>query len=335
MLKPAFSTVACPEWTIDRVAMAAGRMGYLGVEFRTFDVSSRRFACDPALTDPAKVRRMLADHGVQACCVSTDASFDNMVIPPVVGHIWTDDEVQVRKARRAIDIAAEIEAPFVRVFGFRQSAIDSRVNCVGRIAQRLGKVVDHAVKSGVRVLLENGGTFATSTDALEILAQFETRSDNQLLRVGYNACAAAIAGEDPLEGFLKLQAAGGGGGGGNGGVGGGGGGGGGGGKAPLIKIKDVRDGRPVALGTGAWGGPLQALVAEAARASSSSSGGSAGWGDIWCVFEWDRAWLPDIGEPEFALDHAARTIYQWMNQATPTQTRQPIAAGAYEGRLQG
>ncbi|MCU0688843.1 MAG: hypothetical protein MUE97_03770, partial [Phycisphaerales bacterium] len=95
--------------------------------------------------------------------------------------------------------------------------------------------------------------------------------------------------------------------------------------APLIKIKDLRDGRPVALGTG--GIALQPLVAEAARASANVVSG--GWGDIWCVFEWDRAWLPDIGEPEFALDHAARTIYQWMNQATPAQTRQPITASVY------
>lgn len=293
MLKPAFSTVACPEWTLDRVAMAAGRMGYLGVELRTFDVSSRRFACDPALTDPAKVRRLFADHGVQVCSIATDASFDAMVIPPVVGHLFTDEEVEVRKAERAIDLAASIEAPYVRVFGFRQSAIDSRKTCVGRIAGRLAKVIDHARNSGVTVLIENGGSFATSSEVLEIVEAI----NSPLLRVCYSASAASIAGENLVDGFARLD-----------------------GKAPVIRLRDLRDGKPVALGTGTI--PSQPLVAAAAKAASGST-------DAWSIFEWDRAWLPEIGEPEFALEHAVRTMFQWIGQAAPTANRPAITASVY------
>ncbi len=39
-MKPAFSTVACPEWTLEDVAEFAGRSGYQGVELRTFGHSS-------------------------------------------------------------------------------------------------------------------------------------------------------------------------------------------------------------------------------------------------------------------------------------------------------
>ena len=67
MLTPAFSTVACHEWTLDRVALAAQRLGFASVELRTFGVDSRSFACDPALTDAAKVRRLFAEVGVSIC----------------------------------------------------------------------------------------------------------------------------------------------------------------------------------------------------------------------------------------------------------------------------
>ena len=48
MLKVAFSTVACPHWTLERAARAAAEYGYDGVELRTFDDGSGRMACDPA-----------------------------------------------------------------------------------------------------------------------------------------------------------------------------------------------------------------------------------------------------------------------------------------------
>jgi sugar phosphate isomerase/epimerase len=298
MLKPAFSTVACPEWTLDRVANAAGRMGYLGVELRTFDASSRFFANDPALTDPAKVRRLFADAGVSVCSVATDASFDKIVFPPVIGHLLTDEEVQVRKAKRAIDLAAAIDAHFIRVFAFYQSPMDPHKACVARIVERLGKVVDHANKTGVVVVLENGGSFRTAADALEIVAAI----NSPLLQVCYNAAAASLAGENPAEGAAKLAAQ---------------------QELGMLRVKDLRDGSPVPLGTGTI--PVQPLIAQLARDAATNPGEP----DVWCVYEWDRAWLPEIGEPEFALEHAARTIYQWTARAAPAVARQPIPASVY------
>jgi sugar phosphate isomerase/epimerase len=278
MLKPAFSTVACPEWTLDRVALAAGRLGFLGVELRTFDVSSRRFACDPALTDPAKVRRLMGDAGVEVCSIATDCSFDALVLPPVIGHVITDTEVQVRRAERAIDLAAALGAPHVRVYGFRVPAVDSRTGCITRIAERLRKVADHAEKTGVKVALQNGGSFSTVPETLEVLEAV----NHPLMRVSYCVASAFVAGETPASGLARIASAGQ-------------------DRLALLRVKDLRDGLPVPLGTG--GVPVRAAMSAAASAFART--------DTWCVFEWDRAWLPDIGEPEFALEHAARTMYQW------------------------
>lgn len=277
MLKPAFSTVACPEWTLDRVALTAQRVGFTGVDLRTFGLNSRQFANDPALTDPAKVRRMFDQVGVAVCCVSTDCHFGDPVVPPVIGHFISDTEVEIRRAQQAIDIAEAIEAPFVRVFGFRVPSEESRTLAVKRVVERLKKVVDHADKKGVRVVIENGGSFASSQQLADLISDV----NSNLLRASYNVLPAFLAGEKPSAGALSLASR---------------------GYLPMLRVKDVKAGRPTLLGSGDV--PVRDAIVATAKL------------DAWCIFEWDRAWLKDVGEPEFALDHASRTMWQWIGQAT-------------------
>ena len=81
MLKPAFSTVACPEWPLETVFANAARMGYLAVELRTFGDNSRSFACDPALTAPEKIRGYTDKFGVQVGVLGTGIRFDAPISP--------------------------------------------------------------------------------------------------------------------------------------------------------------------------------------------------------------------------------------------------------------
>ena len=296
MLTPAFSTVACREWTLDRVALAAQRLGFGAVELRTFGVDSRSFACDPAMTDCAKVRRLFTDAGISVCSLATGVAFDGVIKPQLMGYVFGDQEASVRAGRRAIDLAAAVEAPVVRVFGFRLQPREHegkrRAAGVARVLSRLSKVVEHAAKTGVKVAFENGGSFATSTQVLEIIN--EVRSP--LLVASYNAAAAQAAGERPADGVARLAGA---------------------GSLGMLRVKDTLGGRPVVLGTGEIA--VRDAVTAAARWAPDGTP---------IVFEWDRAWIPDIGEPDFALDHAARTLWQWMGTGTLT-AKAPLASSAY------
>src|SRR5688572_18579331 len=96
MFKTAFSTVACPEWTLARVASAAAEYGYSGVELRTFGSGSTQFACDPALTAPEKVRSLFGAAGTEIASLATSVAFDEPVRPPVLGRAIGDYERTVR-----------------------------------------------------------------------------------------------------------------------------------------------------------------------------------------------------------------------------------------------
>src|SRR5579862_1401813 len=161
MLIPAFSTVACPEWTLAQVAQRAAALGFQGVELRSFGDASRQFACDPALTSDAKVRMLLRESGVDPICLATGVRFDEPIFPPVLGVFLPGAERSIREGKRAIDHAVSIECPLVRVFAYEYPAREKRSVALRRITERLKAVIDHADKTGVVVVIENGGSFCT------------------------------------------------------------------------------------------------------------------------------------------------------------------------------
>lgn len=196
----AFSSVACPDWTLDQVADAAGRWGYDGVELRTRGHGSTDFACDPALTSPEKVRAIFDDAGVAISSLATTLTFDRPIRPKVLGYVLGDHEQPIRQAKRMIDLAAQLDCPFVRVFGFEVQPGATRPITLELIEIRLRMVVDHADKTGVKVALENGGSFPTSADLREIL----DRIDSPLLVASYSLSVATAAGEDAAQGIAAL-----------------------------------------------------------------------------------------------------------------------------------
>ena len=169
MLKPTFSTVACPELPLRAVAELAERHGFEGVELRTFGDDSRRFACDPALTAEEKTRTLFASRGVEVLSLATSCRFDATIFPPVIGHVIADTERSIREAKHAIDLAVRLECPYVRVFAFEIAPREKPAVATARIAERLRKVCDHADKTGARIVLENGGSFETAVQLRDLI----------------------------------------------------------------------------------------------------------------------------------------------------------------------
>ena len=219
----AYSTVACPDWTLRKVADTARELGYEGVELRSFDSHSPDFACDPSMTAGEKVRTMFADAGALPVGVATSVHFDAPIFPPVIGQAISDNEVAIRAAKRAIDTAREIGARYVRVFGYKLGDKEKLGSGVERIVGRLKLAVAGARNTGVYLVLENGGTFATGESIAEIIDLV----GSPLLRAAYSPAAAMHVGEDPFEGIAAL-----------------------GDRLAVLKLKDHREGTPCPIGEG-------------------------------------------------------------------------------------
>lgn len=296
MLKTAFSTIACPDWTLERVARLAAEAGYDGVELRTFGWNATQLACDPALTAAAKVRRIFRDHGLVPACLSTGVGFDAPVRPFVLGRVVGDPDRTVRLAKAAIDLATQIECPYVRVFGFEIPSNESYKSGMARVVDRLSMVVDGARHMGVKVLIESGGTFDTAHQLRALIAAV----GSPLLGAAYSPAAASLAGEDPGKGIEELRE-----------------------RCWMLKLRDVdASGRLCLPGEGRVANEV--AVRTLARVNPGS----------WASVEWDRLWMPELEDPARVLPEAVRRVYAWM-AATRAESVPPsmdLASGVTPGR---
>jgi sugar phosphate isomerase/epimerase len=275
--------VACPEWTLETIAERAERWGYLGCELRTFGYGSTQSACDPALTAPAKARVMLERAGLELVSLATSVRFDEPITPPVLG-VLMDHEQSVREGKSAIDLAVSLEVPYVRVFGFEIVGSERRGSAMARIASRLGKVVDHARNSGVKVMIENGGSFSTAAQLAELMDMV----NNTLLVAAYSAPVAALAGERPADGVNVL-----------------------GDRLACVKVRDFRNGKPCALGDGELDN--RSVVLALAK---------MGFGG-WIVYEYDRAWVDGSTDTDQVLEASARRLFEWIGAARGASNWRP------------
>ncbi|MDX9910791.1 MAG: sugar phosphate isomerase/epimerase family protein [Phycisphaerales bacterium] len=279
-MKLAFSTIACPEWTLSRVAEAAEGLDYSGVELRTFGTGSTSVASDPALTDPAKVLDVMASRGIAIASLASSVRFDEPIFPPVIGRIFGDNEKSVRACKSIVDLAAQVECPSVRVFGFALQGGESRAALVRRVVERLTLAAATARHKNVRILLESGGAFTRVSELCEVI----DRVGSDRLGVAYSVALAHFAGEDASAGLdVLLDRYG--------------------DDRVCVKLRDYHAGDQTPLGAGDV--PVEAIVRRLADRRFAG----------WSVVEWDRLWeAPEI-DAEAALRDAAEHIARWSARA--------------------
>jgi sugar phosphate isomerase/epimerase len=159
-MKLAFSTLACPNWSLEQIIEAAQHNGYEGLEFRLLNGDILPANLDEATRN--RVQAQCAAAGLKIICVDTSIK------------IATQDEegrtAQVRDGMAYLDMAAEWGAPFIRVFGGtpegtpKAQAIKASTECLTTLAKR-------GQELGIKVLLETHDAFSSSAAVMEVLNQ--------------------------------------------------------------------------------------------------------------------------------------------------------------------
>ncbi|MBI1335555.1 MAG: TIM barrel protein [Phycisphaera sp.] len=184
-IKLAFSTVACPNWTLDQVAAQAKAMGYHGVELRTLGPAGAALACDPSASDPRKVAEAFEHAGVEIALLSTSISLH----PKSNSAGFT----AMRQTTDALELASKLGCGAVRVFVSHIEVGESRQNVMTRVSQRLRPLADKAGELGVQLLLENSGSFALAKPWWWLL----NLVDHPMLGLSWNVANAAASDEGP------------------------------------------------------------------------------------------------------------------------------------------
>lgn len=263
-MKISFSTLACPGWTVDAVIDAASRLRFDGIELRFIENDDQLWR-RPEFTGSGlkTTRKRLETEGLRIACVDTSCFFHY----PEAGRRKQSCEM----GRAMIDLAAELGAPAIRVFGDRVQKGAERPLTEAWIVEGIQELADFGRTAQVQVWLESHGDFARAADTLRLL-QKAGRPNTGTVWDPLNAYCEF--GEAPQLGLSIL-----------------------GNTTRHVHIKDARratpapkDGwEPALMGTGDF--PALDLIRLLV---------TSGY-DQFVSFEWEKRWHPQIPGPEIAL----------------------------------
>lgn len=269
-LPMAFSTLGCPAWDLQKILQFAEEHGFAAIELRglqgNLDLPTHpAFAADRI----AQTKSEIQSHGLRIACVSSSASLHESD-PEKRSKVLAD-------ARRFIDLASSLQAPYVRVFG--ASSGDAHPappsdDLKARVADGLHELGNYAGPRNVTVIIESHDNFTASASLADVLH----RADSKFAALLWDAHHTfADSNEDPKFTVKQL--------------------------GPWIRHTHLKD--SIAKGsdrqyvlTGRGNVPIGEQIA-ALR--------SIGYKGFYC-FEWEKVWHPELEDPEIAIADYARVV---------------------------
>jgi sugar phosphate isomerase/epimerase len=189
----AFSTLACPGWSIETVLEKAVEFGYEGIEWR--GGAQGHIRPDMPGREIATLRTRASDAGLAALAITTYTRF--------ASPLAKERQSNVDELRRYADLAAQLGAPFVRTFlGELPPNTEVDTQIYEYIADCLSLASAYASTVGVKIAVEPDHNFTRSSVVAPILDGDRSHPD---LRVIWDIGNTFAAGEDPVEGFEILR----------------------------------------------------------------------------------------------------------------------------------
>ncbi|MGD0093848.1 MAG: sugar phosphate isomerase/epimerase family protein [Planctomycetota bacterium] len=182
-MKVSFTTLGCPDWTLEQIAQNAKAYGYDGVELRTH-TDGNHFSPDASVEEAKRVGQLFRDTGVPVVSVMGYCSF-----------AFTDD-AQVAKnqelMRKLLVIAEAMEAPFVRTFAGRIPDGANQDEMVLKVAHALKPLAAEAAKRKVRIGLETHDDWCAGDRVLKLARSVKNMDGFGIVYDIYNAFSSGI-----------------------------------------------------------------------------------------------------------------------------------------------
>lgn len=269
-----FSTLGCPTWPWTRILDFAAEHQFASIELRGI-LTNMDLTKVPELAPDriGEAKRQLKAHGLSVSCLGASAQMHDR---DPAKHAEQLDE-----ARRFIDLAHALEAPYVRVFGNEYVKDVPRDEMLAHIAGALHELGDYARPRGVTVIIESHGDFTDSPALLEILQ----KADSPNVALLWDAHHTFVSGKEEPEDTVRQLGR----------------------YIRHTHLKDSvaagNDRRYVLTGTGDV--PVKRQIAALAK---------IGYRGFYS-FEWEKRWHPEIEEPEVAFEQYLRVAAGYLRDA--------------------
>jgi sugar phosphate isomerase/epimerase len=188
-MKYSFMTFSCPQATLGEALAMAHRFGYDAIEPRI--AAGHGHGIEPAADQASRtsVRRQADDAGVALCCLATSCKYAD----PATAAGQVDETLQ------AIDLAADVGAPRIRVFGGQIPKGRSRNESIALLVESLRQVVDRALQRGVAVCLETHDDWCDPAHVAEVVQQVNSPA----VAVNWDVMHPVRAGGSTMDGAFE------------------------------------------------------------------------------------------------------------------------------------
>jgi sugar phosphate isomerase/epimerase len=188
-----FSTLACPGWSIRAIITKAAGFGYDGIEWRGGPEGHVRPTMPSA--EKADLRNMSRDAGQKALAITAYTSF--------ISDVEEERQSNMDELRRYADLAAELEADYVRAFlGELPEGTTLTPSMYQNILDSLNAASEYASSVGVRIAVEPHDDFTRSAAVSPLFRQDSSHPD---LNVIWDLGNTFAAGETAQDGFNLLK----------------------------------------------------------------------------------------------------------------------------------
>ncbi len=268
-----FSTLGCPDWNFSQIVNFAVLHGYKGIELRGMKRQMDLTKCPEFNTEQSRrdTLALMKEKGLQFVNLGSSATM----------HFADAGERKknMDEGRRFIDLAKDINCPFVRVFPNNFPKDQDKNKTMDLIAKGLVELGDYAKGSNVSVLMETHGELVYTAD-LEKIMQAATHPNVGLVWDFTNMWT--VTKESPALMYQHFKK-----------------------YIHHTHIKDAKlvDGKPQYTLLGQGEVPIFEAIDILAK------GGFKGY----YSFEWEKLWHPELAEPEIALAHYPKAMKKHFN----------------------
>ncbi len=171
-MKYSFMSFSAPEAELSDLLNLAVKHGYDGLEPRIDAEHAHRIETSMPAGERDRAKKLAADSGIEIGCLGTSLQF----------AIEAQADATVAHAREAIDLAADLDCPALRVFGGQFSEGVTREQAAAQCAVGLSAVADYARGRGVVLAFETHDAWTDPTEVISVLQ----RVDHPSVRVNWD-----------------------------------------------------------------------------------------------------------------------------------------------------
>lgn len=266
--KLCFNTLGCPNWSLKEVFENANKMGYAAIEIRGIlehvDIVS---SPDFQSANLPIVKKMAADFNVKILNLNSSA----------VLHEYEPEKknLNLDTAKKYIDIAAQLDCPYIRVFPNYFPKEKTKEFALATIQENLATLATYCKGSQVKVLLDTHSDLVWSADIKTIMQDMD-KQHTGILWDFFNMHFTTRESPETMYTSLKEYIA-------------------------MVQIKDgfftAKNQSKYSL-TGEGEVPISQILNILDKDNY----------DGYISFEWEKRWHPELAEPEIALPHFKKII---------------------------